>query len=401
MALTTQEFESPDTAARAAQVASGDDLLGEKMVLNMGPSHPATHGVLRIVLELDGEIITKADAGRRLSASRRRKNRREHDIHPVHPLHGSAGLSRAAGEQRRLRARGGKTDGHPRQIAAALPIHPRDLLRTGAHFLAFARARRVRDGRRRGDGVSATRSPSAKKFTILCEALTGARFTTSYTRIGGLTRDLPPGWSSNAANFSKEVVVNIDEVGNLAHAQSHLGGPHARCRRDFKGGCDRLRLERPESARQRRRITICARSSRISVTKIWNSTFRSARVGDCYDRYLVRMEEMRQSVRILHQCLDKIPGGAETNRSRSTATKSFAADEKSADEHGGIDPSIHLVTEGVNVPPGEIYFGAENPKGELGFYINSKGGGTPHRLKIRAPSFVQPEHPARDFCPAT
>jgi NADH-quinone oxidoreductase subunit D len=115
-------------------------------------------------------------------------------------------------------------------------------------------------------------------------------------------------------------------------------------------------------------------------------------VGDCYDRYLVRMEEMRQSVRILHQCLDKIPGGFD-NQAREPVN---VADGKivlpSKDKvMSGMEELIHqfmLVTQGMNVPPGEIYFGHENPKGELGFYINSRGGGTPYRMKIRSPSFV-------------
>ncbi len=115
-------------------------------------------------------------------------------------------------------------------------------------------------------------------------------------------------------------------------------------------------------------------------------------VGDCYDRYLVRMEEMRQSMRILQQCVDKIPGGAE-NKSKEPVNiadgkSHFAAQREGDDEDGGIDPSIHARDRRREVPPGEVYFGHENPKGELGFYINSKGGGVPYRLKIRAPSFV-------------
>jgi NADH-quinone oxidoreductase subunit D len=95
---TTQGIEFKDPAIRAMESAEElRDMQGEKMVLNLGPSHPATHGVLRIVLELDGEIITKAvpDVGYLHRGDE--KNRREHDLHPVHPLHGSAGLSRAAG----------------------------------------------------------------------------------------------------------------------------------------------------------------------------------------------------------------------------------------------------------------------------------------------------------------
>jgi NADH-quinone oxidoreductase subunit D len=115
-------------------------------------------------------------------------------------------------------------------------------------------------------------------------------------------------------------------------------------------------------------------------------------VGDCYDRYLVRMEEMRQSVRILRQCFDKLPGGPDNKLGEPINVP----DGKTVlpPKHKvltSMEELIHqfiLVTQGVNAPPGEIYCSAENPKGELGFYINSKGGGTPHRLKIRAPSFV-------------
>jgi NADH-quinone oxidoreductase subunit D len=107
--------------------------------------------------------------------------------------------------------------------------------------------------------------------------------------------------------------------------------------------------------------------------------------GDSYDRYLVRMEEMRQSVRILRQCLDKLPDGPV-----NVADKKIVLPPKDR-VLTKMEELIHHfinVTQGINAPPGEVYFGHENPKGELGFYINSKGGGTPHRLKIRAPSFV-------------
>jgi NADH-quinone oxidoreductase subunit D len=108
-------------------------------------------------------------------------------------------------------------------------------------------------------------------------------------------------------------------------------------------------------------------------------------VGDSYDRYLVRMEEMRQSVRIIRQCLDKLPGGPINVPDGKTVLPPKQKVLTSMEE---LIHQFILVTQGPDVPPGEIYFGAENPKGELGFYINSKGGGVPHRLKIRAPSFV-------------
>jgi NADH-quinone oxidoreductase subunit D len=115
-------------------------------------------------------------------------------------------------------------------------------------------------------------------------------------------------------------------------------------------------------------------------------------VGDSYHRYLVRMEEMRQSVRLVHQCLDKIPGGFD-NASKepvNVADGKIVLPPKNK-VMSSMEELIHqfmLVTQGMNCPPGEVYFGHENPKGELGFYINSRGGGTPYRMKIRAPSFV-------------
>jgi NADH-quinone oxidoreductase subunit D len=115
-------------------------------------------------------------------------------------------------------------------------------------------------------------------------------------------------------------------------------------------------------------------------------------VGDCYDRYLVRMEEMRQSVRILHQCLDQLPGGPDNAANEPIQVPDgktvLPSKEKVMTSMEELIHQFMLVTQGVNAPAGEVYFGAENPKGELGFYINSRGGGTPYRMKIRSPSFV-------------
>jgi NADH-quinone oxidoreductase subunit D len=104
------------------------------------------------------------------------------------------------------------------------------------------------------------------------------------------------------------------------------------------------------------------------------------------------MEEMRQSMRIIQQCLDKLPGGADNHFHEPVCIQDgkITMPPKSK-VLSSMEELIHqfmLVTEGVNAPAGEVYFGHENPKGELGFYINSRGGGTPYRLKIRAPSFI-------------
>jgi NADH-quinone oxidoreductase subunit D len=97
------------------------------------------------------------------------------------------------------------------------------------------------------------------------------------------------------------------------------------------------------------------------------------------------MEEMRQSVKLVHQCLDQLPEGPVNVEDGKTA---MPPKHKVLTRMEELIHHFLLVTQGVNAPPGEIYFGAENPKGELGFYIQSRGGGTPYRLKIRAPSFA-------------
>jgi NADH-quinone oxidoreductase subunit D len=230
-----------------------------------------------------------------------------------------------------------------------------------------------------------------EKIYNLCEGLTGARFTTTYTRVGGLARDLPPGWFDQCRKFLEEVVINFDESEKLLTRNRiwvdrnqgigviprdvaidyGLTGPNLR----GSGVEYDLRKAQPYLVYDRLKFDVPVGS-----------------VGDCYDRYLVRMEEMRQSVRILQQCLDQLPGGADNQSKEPINVPDHKIVLPPKDRVlTRMEELIHqfiLVTQGVNAPPGEIYFGAENPKGELGFYINSKGGGTPHRLKIRAPSFV-------------
>jgi NADH-quinone oxidoreductase subunit D len=108
-------------------------------------------------------------------------------------------------------------------------------------------------------------------------------------------------------------------------------------------------------------------------------------VGDAYDRYLVRMEELYQSIRIMHQAIAALPEGPiYVDDPKNILPKKHGVMTKMEE----LIQQFMIVTQGVDAPAGEVYFGAENPKGELGFYINSRGGGVPHRLKIRAPSFV-------------
>src|SRR5450759_3955359 len=386
--FTVREIESPDpvtrvAAADAALRQPADDDIGEKMVLNMGPSHPATHGVLRLVLELDGEIITKAtpDIGFLHRGDEKiAENMQYNQFVPytdrldyIAPLANNVAYALAVekllGIQDKLPPR-----------CQSLRVICCELARISSHLLGV--------GCYAMDCGALTvflhTFTEREKIHNLCESLTGARFTTAYTRIGGLSRDLPPGWVEQCRKFLNEVVVNIDETETflrrnrifVARTQGvgvipkdvaidyGLTGPNLR----GSGVEHDLRKAQPYLVYDQLKFDVP-----VGTT------------GDCYDRYLVRMEEMRQSVQIVHQCLDQLPGGPV-----NVPDKKIVLPPKDR-VLTRMEELIHHfinVTQGVNAPPGEIYFGHENPKGELGFYIHSKGGGTPHRLKIRAPSFV-------------
>ncbi|MEM9237398.1 MAG: NADH dehydrogenase (quinone) subunit D, partial [Verrucomicrobiota bacterium] len=368
-------------AAKAADYqAETDDLMGEKMVLNMGPSHPATHGVLRLVLELDGEVIEKADPD--IGFLHRGDEKIAENMHYnqfvpytdrldyLAPLANNVAYACAVEKL---------MDWELPPRGQALRVLCCELARISSHML--------------GVGVCAMDVGAMTVFLYtfterekvynLCEQLTGARFTTSYTRVGGQVRDMPPGFDASVRKFLDECEVTIAEVSKLLDKNRifidrmadigvisaenaiawGLTGPNLRA----SGPTRDLRKDNPYLGYEKYDFDVAV-----------------ADEGDCYARYLVRMEEMRQSIKICRQVLDKMPDGP-VNLAES---KSMLPEKESV--LMSMEELIHhfiVATQGIDAPPGEVYFGAENPKGELGFYIHSTGGGVPNRLKIRSPSF--------------
>jgi NADH-quinone oxidoreductase subunit D len=381
---TVREVEVPEAASRVA--SSSQDLAelhGEKMTLNMGPSHPATHGVLRIVLELDGEIITRAtpEIGYLHRADEKiAENMTYTQFIPytdrldyLAPLANNVAYALAVEKLLGIQDRLPPRCQYIRVICCELARISSHLLGMGAFALDIGAIT-----------IFLHTFTEREKIYNLIEALTGARFTTTYTRIGGLSRDLPPGWTDLCRKFLNEVVHNIDEtetfltrnrifvdrtqgVGVISRELAidyGLSGPNLR----GSGVNFDLRKAHPYLVYEQLKFEVPVGSA-----------------GDCYDRYMVRIEEMRQSVRILHQCLDQLPSGAIQVDDPKIV---MPAKDRVLTRMEELIHHFINVTEGVNAPPGEVYFGHENPKGELGFYIMSRGGGTPYRLKIRSPSFV-------------
>ena len=385
MSDSTTDIQAPDALARAARAvddyhAATQDLAGERMILNMGPSHPATHGVLRLVLELDGEIVCKADPD--VGFLHRGDEKIAENMHYnqfvpytdrldyLAPLANNVAYACAVEKLMdwTLPPRG-----------QALRVLCSELARISSHLL--------------GIGVCAMdvgamtvflyAMTEREKVHNICEQLTGARFTTSYTRVGGQLRDLPPGLDSTIRRFLDECLTALAQIGKLLDTNKifldrmlgigeisresaiawGITGPNLR-----GSGVPRdLRKDSPYLGYQNYRFDVPV-----------------ADEGDCYARYQVRMEEVRQSVGICRQVLDTMPAGPVN----LTDPKGTLPDKEKV--LMSMEELIHhfmVSTQGVAAPAGEVYFAAENPKGELGFHIFSKGGGVPYRLKIRSPSF--------------
>jgi NADH-quinone oxidoreductase subunit D len=367
----------PDAAARTA--AQNHDQ--EKMHLSMGPSHPSTHGVLRLQLELDGEIITKADPvlgylhrGDEKIAENMTYNQfvpYTDRLDYLAPLANNAAYAIAVERLAKLEVP---------ERCQAIRVITSELARISAHLMGLG-AYGIDVGAWTVFLYSFT---EREKLYKLFEELTGARFTTSYSRIGGLARDVPEGWTDRVLAFCDQFLPILEEtltlltrnkifmdrtmgVGIILKEDAiayGLTGPNAR----GSGVAIDLRKDKPYSGYDKYEFDIP-----VGTT------------GDCYDRYMVRGEEMRQSVRIVRQAIAKFPSGPWY---ATDAKKIFAPQKgKVLSSMEELIQNFMLVTEGPQMPAGEVYFEAENPKGALGFYIVSKGGGVPYRLKIRAPSF--------------
>ncbi|MBI5687422.1 MAG: NADH dehydrogenase (quinone) subunit D [Verrucomicrobia bacterium] len=350
------------------------------MILNMGPSHPCTHGVLRIVLELDGEVVVNAkpDVGFLHRGDEKiAENLTYNQFVPytdrldyLAPLANNVAYVLAVEKLMRLQVP--PRCQYIRVICCEMARIASHLVGLGAMALDLAAMT-----------VFLYTFTERERLLSLMEKLTGARLTNSYTRVGGVARDVPNGWIAELKKFLDEFPRMIDEVDRLltrnrifVDRNQGVGVLPKEVAIDFGVTGPNLRGSGVEFDLRKNHPYLCYKDFEFDVpigTK-----------GDCYDRYLVRMEEMRQSVRILKQACDKLPGGPVNAPDLKSV---LPPKEQVLTKMEQLIHHFMIVTEGPDVPPGEAYFGAENPKGELGFYIVSKGGGVPWRLKIRAPSF--------------
>ncbi len=350
------------------------------VTVNMGPSHPATHGVLRLVLQLDGERVVRCvphlgylHRGMEKIA----ENRTYLQFIPytdrmdyLSPLAANVGFALAVEELLGVQV--------PARCAC-IRVMCCELARIGSHLLWL--------------GTHALDLGAATVFFHtfkdrewhydLVEELCGARLTTSFTRVGGLMHDVTREWVTRLGQFAAAMPRRIDEyeslltgntiwlqrtqgVGKISAEQAEqygMTGPSLRA----TGVEFDLRKARPYSGYEQFAFEIPTGTE-----------------GDIYDRYLVRLEEMRQSVRILEQAIRNLPDGPVNVDDPKIVLPPKQRVLQSMEE---LIHQFMIVTEGFECPAGEVYHSTEVPKGELGFYIVSTGGRSPYRLRIRSPSF--------------
>jgi len=356
---------------------------GEPMILNFGPQHPATHGTLRIVLELDGETVLKATPHLGYLHTGFEKLGEHLDYNQfivvtdrmnyLSPLSNNFGYVLAV--EKLLGIRVTKRCEYIRVILAELSRIADHLvwLGTGAldlgAFTVFLYSFRERE-----------------KLYNIFQNMTGQRLTTSYTRVGGVLRDLYDGFEDEVKKFIKEFPNALKELHTLLTRN-----------RIWMDRTKGVGVISAEDAISYSLTGPCLRASGVEHDLRTAEPYSSyeefdfdvpvASHGDAYDRYLVRMEEMVQSQRIVLQVLDNLPSGPVNIEDN----KIILPDKK--DAHGHIEGLIHhfkiiMTGHGVQPPVGEIYCATESPNGELGFYIVSDGSGTAYRIRIRPPSFL-------------
>jgi NADH-quinone oxidoreductase subunit D len=391
------DYAFPDAAAKNADGMGAFDT--EKMSLSMGPSHPSTHGVLRLQMELDGEIVTKAEPvigylhrGDEKIAENMTYNQFVPYTDRLDYLAPLANNMAYAIAVERL----AKLEVPPR--CQAIRVITAEMARISAHLLGLG-AYAIDVG---AWSVFLYTFAEREKLYRLFEELTGARFTTSYTRIGGLMRDVPDGWIGRVDAFCVQFAPILEEilkmltrnkifmdravgVGIIGREDAiayGLTGPNLR----GSGVPLDLRKDKPYSGYEQYEFDVP-----VGTT------------GDAYDRYLVRGEEMRQSTRILRQAVAKFPGGPwyATDAKRIFGPRK----DRVLTSMEELIQNFMLVTEGPQMPAGEVYFEAENPRGRSAFLSSARAAASLGASRSARPrSAISPSSPSSawaTWCPTS
>ena len=353
----------------------------ETMIINMGPQHPSTHGVLRLMMELDGETVLRTKpvigylhtgmekTGEELTYLQGGTNVTRMDY--LAPLHNELVFSLAVEALLALEVP---------ERATWIRMLMSELNRLSSHVLWMAT-----NGMDLG-AVSMMVYGWRERELVLSffEKATGLRMNHNYIRPGGVAADLPPGWEDDVLAICDAFPPRLAEYDDLL-----TGQPIFRERTEGVG------VLMPQEA-----IALSASGPILRSTGVEWDLRRDmpylfydqvdfdvivGTYGDCFDRYAVRLNEMRESIRIIHQVVERMPRGDYRSQDKKVTPPPRARIDES------MEALIHhfkLFTEGFKVPEGEVYTAVESPRGELGCYLVSDGSAKPYRLHIRGPSFA-------------
>ncbi len=349
--------------------------------INFGPQHPAAHGVLRLVLEMAGEVVARADPHIGL-LHRGTEKLIEHKtylqstpyfdrldyvgtMNQEHPF--VLATERLLGIELPPRAK------YIRTLMAELSRILNHLLNVGCFVMDVG-----------GMTPLLYAFEEREKLMEYYERASGARLHTAYFRVGGVAADLPPDLLDDIGQWCETFIPVLDDMETIATEN-----------RIFKQRVVDIGIVSPDQALDWGFTGANLRASGIAwdlrkaqpyeVYDEMDFDIPVGSHGDCYDRYLMRILEMRESIKIMKQCLAKMPGGPVKVQDRKVSPPPRAEMKTS------MEALIHhfkLCTEGFHVPAGEVYAATEAPKGEFSVYLISDGSGKPYRCKIRPPGFV-------------
>jgi NADH-quinone oxidoreductase subunit D len=372
---------SETDAATAATPATGID--DPTMIINMGPQHPSTHGVLRLMLELRGETVLRCKpiigylhtgmekTGEQLTYLQGGTNVTRMDY--ASPLNNELVFSMAVEKLLGI-------DGDIPPRAQWMRMLLSELNRMSSHLLFLAT-----NGMDIG-AVSMMIYGWREREEVLrfFQKVTGLRMNHNFIRPGGVAADLPAGWRDDVLYLLEMIPPRLDEYDVLMTGQpiwrERLQGVGVITRDEALAlGTTGPILRSTGLAWDLRRCMPYLHYDDVDFDVVVGA------YGDAYDRYAIRLNEVRESIRIVHQILDRMPSGDYRIQDRKVTPP----------PRGRIDESmealIHhfkIFTEGFKVPEGEVYVAIESPRGEIGCYIVSDGSAKPYRMHIRAPSFV-------------
>ncbi len=354
----------------------------QEVLLNLGPQHPSTHGVLRLILEMEGEYVARVDPFIGYLHRGTEKLAENFTYTQIFPLTDrldylappSNNLAFALAVEKLLGIEAPERAQYIRVMTVELARISGLLLIVGALPMDL------------GAMTTLLYTMREREMVMdLMEMICGARMHTSYCRVGGVREDLPEGFTERILEFCQILPKRIvdyerlvarnrvflkrtEGIGVISAEDAidlGLSGPNLRA-----SGVDwDMRRDNPYEIYDRLDFNVIVREN-----------------GDCYDRWMCRVDEMRESVRIIEQCMEAMPDG---RFMIDMPTVAFPVDKDVL--RCSMETHIHhfeLSAFGFKVPAGEVYASIEAPKGELGFYIISDGSEKPFRMKVRAPSFV-------------